>query len=142
MNVAGAYWKGQEGNAQLQRIYAVAFFTQKELDEYLHRLEEAKRRDHRKLGTELELFSVQEEAGPGLIFWHPKGGLVRNLVEEWLRKELIARGYDLVYTPHIMRRDLWNTSGHTGIYKTNILRRDRGAEDQNEFKPVNWRCYK
>ena len=79
MSVAGAYWKGQEGNAQLQRIYAVAFFTQKELDEYLHRLEEAKRRDHRKLGTELDLFSVQEEAGAGLIFWHPKGGLVRRL---------------------------------------------------------------
>src|ERR1700740_3627966 len=107
MSVAGAYWKGQEGNAQLQRIYAVAFFTQKELDEYLHRLREAKRRDHRKLGTELDLFSVQEEAGPGLIFWHPKGGLVRNIVEDWLRKELMARGYDLVYTPHIMRRDLW-----------------------------------
>src|SRR6266404_2099259 len=121
MSVAGAYWKGQEGNAQLQRIYAVAFFTHKELDEYLHRLEEAKRRDHRKLGTELELFSVQEEAGPGLIFWHPKGGLVRNLVEEWLRKELMARGYDLVYTPHIMRRDLWNTSGHTGYYKDNMF---------------------
>src|SRR2546423_6963938 len=115
MSVAGAYWKGQEGNAQLQRIYAVAFFTQKELDEYLHRLEEAKRRDHRKLGTELELFSVQEEAGPGLIFWHPKGGLLRNLVEEWLRKELMARGYDLVYTPHIMRRGFWDTSGATGF---------------------------
>src|SRR5258708_6577378 len=74
MNVAGAYWKGQEGNPQLQRIYAVAFFTQKELDAHLHRIEEAKRRDHRKLGVELDLFSIQEEAGPGLIFWHPKGG--------------------------------------------------------------------
>src|SRR5437660_8719712 len=86
MSVAGAYWKGQEGNAQLQRIHAVAFFTQKELDEYLHRLEEAKRRDHRKLGTELDLFSIQEEAGPGLIFWHPKGGFVRNRVEGRLRR--------------------------------------------------------
>src|SRR5229473_2795071 len=88
MSVAGAYWKGQEGNPQLQRIYAIAFFTQKELDEHLHRLEEAKRRDHRKLGTELDLFSIQEEAGPGLIFWHAKGGLIRKIVEDWLREEL------------------------------------------------------
>src|SRR5258706_5152193 len=137
MSVAGAYWKGQEGNAQLQRIYAVAFFTQKELDEYLHRLEEAKRRDHRKLGTELELFSVQEEAGPGLIFWHPKGGLVRNLVEEWLRKELMARGYDLVYTPHIMRRDLWNTSGHTGYYKDNMFGAIEVEKAEYQLKPMN-----
>src|SRR5271156_2502352 len=85
MSVAGAYWKGQEGNPQLQRIYAAAFYNQKDLDEYLHRLEEAKRRDHRKLGVELDFFSIQEEAGPGLIFWHPKGGLVRTLVENWLR---------------------------------------------------------
>src|SRR2546421_1976245 len=136
MNVAGAYWKGQEGNPQLQRIYAVAFFTQKELDEYLHRLEEAKRRDHRKLGTELELFSVQEEAGPGLIFWHPKGGLVRNLVEEWLRKELMARGSALVYTPHIMRRALGNTSGHTCAYKPNLVRAVPGGRAEHPFKPT------
>src|SRR6266478_4072446 len=95
MSVAGAYWKGQEGNPQLQRIYAIAFFTQKELDEHLHRLEEAKRRDHRKPGTELDLFSIQDEAGPGLIFWHPKGGLIRKIIEDWLRNELLARGYDL-----------------------------------------------
>ena len=99
MNVAGAYWKGQEGNPQLQRIYAAAFYTQKELDAYLHRLEEAKRRDHRKLGVELDLFSIQEDAGPGLIFWHPKGGLIRKIIEDWLRDELLRRGYDLVYTP-------------------------------------------
>jgi len=121
MSVAGAYWKGQEGNPQLQRIYAIAFFTQKELDEHLHRLEEAKRRDHRKLGTELDLFSIQEEAGPGLIFWHPKGGLIRKIVEDWLREELLKRGYDLVYTPHIMRLDLWKTSGHTGFYKDSMF---------------------
>src|SRR5215469_1285307 len=121
MNVAGAYWKGQEGNPQLQRIYAVAFFTQKELDQYLHRLEEAKRRDHRKLGVELDLFSIEEEAGPGLIFWHPKGGLIRKIVEDWLRDELLKRGYDLVYTPHIMRLDLWKTSGHTGFYKDSMF---------------------
>src|ERR1700691_5609806 len=110
MSVAGAYWKGQEGNPQLQRIYAACFYTQKELDAYLHRLEEAKRRDHRKLGAELDLFSIEDEAGPGLIFWHPKGGLIRTIVEDWLRAELLKRGYDLVYTPHIMRRELWNTS--------------------------------
>jgi integrase len=92
MSVAGAYWKGQEGNTQLQRIYAIAFFTQKELDEHLHRLEEAKRRDHRKLGVELELFSIQDEAGPGLIFWHPKGGLIRKIVEDWLRTLPLANG--------------------------------------------------
>src|SRR5262245_61445675 len=110
MNVARAYWKGQEGNPQLQRIYAAAFFTQKELDEYLHRLEEAKRRDHRKLGQELDLFSIQDEAGPGLIFWHPKGGLIRNVMEDWLRDELLRRGYDLDYTPHLMSLDLWENS--------------------------------
>jgi threonyl-tRNA synthetase len=137
MNVAGAYWKGQEGNPQLQRIYAVAFFTQKELDEYLHRLEEAKRRDHRKLGVELDLFSIQEEAGPGLVFWHPKGGLVRNIIEDWLRKELVARGYDLVYTPHIMRRDLWNTSGHTGYYKDNMFGAIEVEKAEYQLKPMN-----
>src|SRR5499425_3440808 len=121
MNVAGAYWKGQEGNAQLQRIYAAAFFTQKELDEYLHRLEEAKRRDHRKLGLELDLFSIQDDAGPGLIFWHPKGGLIRKVVEDWLRDELLKRGYDLVFTPHIMRLDLWQTSGHTVFFRQNMF---------------------
>ncbi len=103
MSVAGAYWKGQEGNPQMQRIYAACFYTQQELDDHLHRLEEAKRRDHRRLGQELDLFSVQEEAGPGLIFWHPKGGLIRKIMEDWLRDELLKRGYDLVVTPHIMR---------------------------------------
>lgn len=121
MSVAGAHWKGSEDNPQLQRIYAACFFTQKELDEYLHRLEEAKRRDHRKLGPELDLFSIQEEAGPGLIFWHPKGGLIRKIVEDWLRDELLKRGYDLVYTPHIMRLDLWKTSGHTVFFRENMF---------------------
>jgi len=137
MNVAGAYWKGQEGNPQLQRIYAVAFFTQKELDAYLHRLEEAKRRDHRKLGTELDLFSIEEDAGPGLIFWHPKGGLIRNIIETWLRDELLKRGYDLVYTPHIMRRDLWNTSGHTGFYKDNMFGPVEVEKTDYQLKPMN-----
>jgi len=137
MSVAGAYWKGQEGNPQLQRIYAAAFFTQKELDEYLNRLVEAKRRDHRKLGTELELFSIQEEAGPGLIFWHPKGGLIRKIVEDWLREELLKRGYDLVYTPHIMRRDLWKTSGHTGFYKDSMFGPVEVEKADYQLKPMN-----
>ena len=137
MNVAGAYWKGQEGNPQLQRIYAAAFFTQKELDEYLHRLEEAKRRDHRKLGPELDLFSIQEEAGPGLIFWHPKGGFIRNIIENWLRDELIKRGYDLVYTPHIMRLDLWKTSGHAGFYRDNMFGPIEVEKADYQLKPMN-----
>src|SRR5438552_18455733 len=137
MSVAGAYWKGQEGNPQLQRIYAAAFFTQKELDEYLHRLEEAKRRDHRKLGPELDLFSIQEEAGPGLIFWHPKGGFIRNIIETWLRDELIKRGYDLVYTPHIMRLDLWKTSGHADFYKENMFGAIEVEKADYQLKPMN-----
>src|SRR5712672_1559809 len=137
MNVAGAYWKGQEGNAQLQRIYAVAFFTQKELEAHLHRIEEAKRRDHRKLGVELDLFSIEEEAGPGLIFWHPKGGLIRKVVEDWLRDELLKRGYDLVYTPHIMRLDLWKTSGHTGFYKDNMFGPVEVEKADYQLKPMN-----
>src|SRR5271168_4362107 len=137
MNVAGAYWKGQEGNPQLQRIYAAAFFNQKELDEYLHRLEEAKRRDHRKVGTELDLFSIQEQAGPGLIFWHPKGGLIRTLVENWLREELQTRGYDMVFTPHIMLQDLWKTSGHTGFYKESMFGTIEVEKADYQLKPMN-----
>jgi threonyl-tRNA synthetase len=137
MSVAGSYWKGQEGNPQLQRIYAVAFFTQKELDEHLHRIEEAKRRDHRKLGTELDLFSVQEEAGPGLIFWHPKGGLIRTLVEDWLRTELQHRGYDMVFTPHIMLRELWKTSGHASFYKENMFGPIEVEKAEYQLKPMN-----
>ena len=136
-NVAGAYWKGQEGNAQLQRIYALAFYTQKELDEYLHRIEEAKRRDHRRLGAELDLFSIQEAAGPGLIFWHPKGGLIRTIVENWLRDELLRRGYDLVFTPHIMLFDLWKTSGHANFYKENMFGAVEVEKADYQLKPMN-----
>src|SRR6202165_65127 len=121
MNVAGAYWKGQEGNPQLQRIYAACFFTQKALDEHLHRLEEAKRRDHRKLGAELDLFSIQDEAGPGLIFWHPKGGLIRKIIEDWLRDELLKRRVRLAFHPHPLSLDLWKTSGHTDFYKDSMF---------------------
>ena len=137
MSVAGAYWKGQEGNPQMQRIYGACFYTQQELDEYLHRLEEAKRRDHRRLGPELDLFSIQEEAGPGLIFWHAKGGLVRKLMEDWLREELLRRGYDLVVTPHIMRLELWKTSGHAGYYRDNMFGPVEVEKDEYQLKPMN-----
>ena len=137
MSVAGAYWKGLEGNPQMQRIYGACFYTQQELDDYLHKLEEAKRRDHRRLGQELDLFSIQEEAGPGLIFWHPKGGLVRKLMEDWLRDELLRRGYDLVYTPHIMRLDLWKTSGHTDFYRENMFGAVEVEKADYQLKPMN-----
>src|SRR6202162_4713629 len=137
MSVAGAYWKGQEGNPQRQRIYGACFYTQQELDDYLHKLEEAKRRDHRRLGQELDLFSIQEEAGPGLIFWHPKGGLIRKLMEDWLRAELQRRGYDMVFTPHIMRLDLWKTSGHAGFYKENMFGPVEVEKTDYQLKPMN-----
>ncbi len=137
MNVAGAYWKGQEGNPQMQRIYGACFYTQAELDDYLRKLEEAKRRDHRRLGPELDLFSIQEEAGPGLIFWHPKGGLIRKIMEDWLREELLRRGYQLVFTPHVMRLDLWKTSGHTNFYRENMFSPIQVEKADYQLKPMN-----
>ena len=137
MNVAGAYWKGEEGNPQMQRIYGACFVDQKELDEYLNKLEEAKRRDHRKLGAELDLFSIQDEAGPGLIFFHPKGGIIRREMENWLRAELEKRGYDIVYTPHIMLRELWKTSGHAGFYAANMFGPIEVEKAEYQLKPMN-----
>ena len=137
MNVAGAYWKGQEGNPQMQRIYGACFVEQKDLDEYLHKLEEAKRRDHRRIGAELDLFSIQDEAGPGLIFWHPKGGIIRRAMEDWLRTELTKRGYELVFTPHIMLRELWNTSGHTGFYSASMFGPVEVEKADYQLKPMN-----
>ena len=137
MNVAGAYWKGQEGNPQMQRIYGACFVEQKDLDEYLHKLEEAKRRDHRKLGQELDLFSIQEEAGSGLIFWHPKGGIIRREMEDWLRDELTRRGYDLVFTPHIMLLELWKTSGHANFYRENMFGPIEVEKADYQLKPMN-----
>jgi threonyl-tRNA synthetase len=137
MNVAGAYWKGREGNPQMQRIYAACFVEQKELDDYLHKLEEARRRDHRKLGAELDLFSIQDEAGPGLIFWHPKGGIIRRQMEDWLRAELLRRGYDLVFTPHVMLLDLWKTSGHANFYRENMFSAMEIEKADYQLKPMN-----
>src|SRR5215467_10373280 len=112
LSLAGAYWKGDAERPQMQRIYGTAFFTQEELDAWLKQREEAERRDHRRLGRELDLFSIQEEYGQGLMFWHPKGGAIRKEMEDYLREQLMLRGYGLVYTPHIAKRELWFTSGH------------------------------
>ena len=137
LSVAGAYWKGNEKNPQLQRIYGTAFFSKKELAEHLSRLEEAKKRDHRKLGQELDLFSIQELAGPGLIFFHPKGGIVRKIIEDWMRDQYLARGYSLVYTPHVMRRDLWKTSGHANFYSENMFTPMELDDAEYQLKPMN-----
>ncbi len=137
LSIAGAYWKGDEHNQRLQRIYGTSFFNKKDLAAYLHRLEEAKKRDHRKLGKQLDLFSIQEEAGPGLIFWHPKGGVIRRLMEDWLREQYVARGYGLVYTPHIARHDLWRTSGHADFYSDDMFSTMKLDDADYQLKPMN-----
>jgi threonyl-tRNA synthetase len=136
-SVAGAYWLGDEKNQQLQRIYGTAFFNTKDLDAHFKRLEEIKARDHRVLGKQLDLFSIQEVAGSGLIFWHPKGGLIRKEMEDWMREECIRRGYDMVYTPHIMRRDLWKISGHEGFYSQNMYPPMELDDAEYRLKPMN-----
>ncbi len=137
LSVAGAYWKGDEHNPKLQRIYGTAFFSKKDLDAYLERLEEAKKRDHRKLGQELDLFSIQELAGPGLIFFHPKGGLVRKIIEDWMRDQYLARGYALVFTPHVMRHDLWKISGHANFFSQNMFKPMELDDAEYQLKPMN-----
>ena len=137
LSIAGAYWKGDEKNQRLQRIYGTAFFSKKELDEHLQRIEEAKKRDHRKLGKELDLFSIQELAGPGLIFFHPKGGAVRKLLEDWMRNEYLARGYSLVYTPHVVRRELFKVSGHANFYSDNMFTPMELDDAEYQLKPMN-----
>jgi len=137
MSIAGAYWLGDEKNPQLQRIYGTAFFSKKEMEEHFARLEEAQRRDHRVLGKQLDLFSIQEIAGAGLIFWHPKGGIIRKAMEDWMREECIRRGYDLVFTPHIMRKELWKTSGHEGFYAQNMYPPMELDDADYRLKPMN-----
>ncbi len=136
ISLAGSYWRGDEHRERLQRIYGTAFLTKAELDAYLTQMEEAKKRDHRKLGRELDLFSISEEAGPGLIFWHPKGTRVRMEIERFLTPELISRGYEFVTTPHVARNSLWKTSGHYDYYRENMY--VFSIEDE-EFviKPMN-----
>jgi threonyl-tRNA synthetase len=137
LNIAGAYWLGDEKNPQLQRIYGTSFFSKKDLDEYLQQIEEAKKRDHRVIGQQLDLFSIQELAGPGLIFWHPKGGIIRKEMEDWMRDQYIKRGYSLVYTPHVMRKQLWQTSGHEGYYAQNMFDTMELDDAEYRLKPMN-----
>jgi threonyl-tRNA synthetase len=136
LNLAGSYWRGDEHRERLQRIYGTAFLSKDELDAFLRQMEEAKKRDHRRLGKELDLFSISDEAGPGLVFWHPRGTRVRLVMEDFLRRELFRRGYEFVVTPHVARDQLWKTSGHYDYYRDNMY---VFGIDEDEFviKPMN-----
>lgn len=137
VSIAGAYWRGDEHYPMLQRIYGVAFDTKEALDEHLKKLDEAARRDHRKLGKELDLFSIHEEAGPGLVHWHPKGAVIRRVIEDFWKDEHVKRGYDIVYTPHIAKVGLWQTSGHWDFYH-DYLYSPMDVEGQKYIvKPMN-----
>jgi len=137
LSVAGAYWRGDERNPMLQRIYGTAFPDQAQVDEYLRLREEAERRDHRRLGRELDLFSMPEALGGGLALWHPKGGLMRYLIEEFWRKEHFKRGYQLVFSPHIARAHLWETSGHLSFYRDGMYGPMMIDEEEYRIKPMN-----
>lgn len=137
LSVAGAYWRGDEKNKMLQRIYGTNYPKRKMLEERLHRIEEAKRRDHRKLGKELDLYSIQEGIGNGLILWHPKGARVRSIMERFWIEEHYKHGYELVYTPHIAKLDLWERSGHTGFYRENMFPVMEVDEVNYQLKPMN-----
>jgi threonyl-tRNA synthetase len=137
VSIAGAYWRGDEQRPMLQRVYGVAFATKQALDEYLEKLEEAAKRDHRKLGKELDLFSIHEEAGPGLVHWHPKGSVVRRVIEDFWKDEHIKRGYDLIYTPHIAKRELWQTSGHWDFYREYMYSPMDVEGQEYVIKPMN-----
>ena len=138
MKLAGAYWRGDESRPMLQRVYGTAWASQEDLEAHLHRLEEAEKRDHRKLGRELDLFSFPEELGPGLAVWHPKGGLFRKQLEDYVRTLHLERGYSMVVTPHLARRELWDTSGHTAKYAELMYPEMRHEGDPGYFvKPMN-----
>ena len=137
LSLAGAYWLGDERNPQLQRIYGTAFFSQKALDEHFAHLDEIAKRDHRVLGKQLDLFSIQEIAGAGLIFWHPKGAIIRKTMEDWMKEECIRRGYELVYTPHVAKVNLWQTSGHEGFYAANMFTPMELDDADYRMKPMN-----
>lgn len=137
LSVAGSYYRGRETNPMLQRLYATAFDTDKQLRVHLKQLEEAKQRDHRKLGKELDLFSIQEDVGPGLIHWHPKGARIRSLIEAYWRDEHLQGGYELLYSPHIGRAGLWETSGHLGFYKESMYAPMEIDENEYFVKPMN-----
>jgi threonyl-tRNA synthetase len=135
--IAGAYWRGSEKNAMLQRIYGLAFETDKDLENYLDSMEEAAKRDHRKLGKELDLFGIYEEGGPGLVCWHPKGAMVRRVIEDFWKLEHDKRGYSQLYTPHIAKLDLWKKSGHWDYYRENLYSPMTVDEDEYLLKPMN-----
>ncbi len=137
INLAGAYWRGDEKRPMLQRIYGTAWLSPQELDAYLWKLEEAKKRDHRKLGKDLDLFSINQEVGPGLVLWHPNGAMVRHLVEEYCKNEHIKHGYVLAYSPHIGRANLWETSGHLTWYKDGMYAPMQIDEEAYYAKPMN-----
>jgi threonyl-tRNA synthetase len=137
LQVAGAYWRGDENRPMLQRIYGTAWNSATELEEYLWKLEEARKRDHRRLGRELDLFSISEDVGPGLILWHPKGGMVRKITEDYCREEHEKGGYDFVYSPHIGKANLWETSGHLDWYQENMYSPIDIEGQQYFLKPMN-----
>jgi len=137
ISVAGAYWRGDEHRSMLQRIYGVAFDTEEALTEHLKKLDEAAKSDHRKLGRELDLFSFHEEAGPGLVHWHPKGAVIRRVIEDFWKDEHVRRGYDIVYTPHIAKLDLWKTSGHWEFYRENMYSPMEVEGQEYILKPMN-----
>ncbi|MCH8989542.1 MAG: threonine--tRNA ligase, partial [Chloroflexi bacterium] len=137
LSVAGAYWRGDEKRPMLQRIYGTAFESEAELAEHLERLEEAERRDHRTLGRQLGLFSIHEEIGPGLIVWHPKGGRIRSIIEDYWRDLHYRRGYDIVYSPHIGRAQLWETSGHLDFYRESMYSPLDVDGQEYYLKPMN-----
>ncbi|AEJ61923.1 threonyl-tRNA synthetase [Spirochaeta thermophila DSM 6578] len=137
LSIAGAYWRGDERRPMLQRIYGTAWHTPKELRQYLEHLKEVEKRDHRRLGKELDLFSVHEEAGPGLIYWHPKGARIRLEIENFWREQHLARGYEVLYTPHIGKAWLWETSGHLSFYKENMYAPMEVDKSDYYIKPMN-----
>ncbi len=137
LSSAGAYWRGDERNPMLQRIYGTSFPSEKALKTHLHNLEEIKKRDHRKLGKELDLFSIQDETGPGLILWHPKGSQIRLLIENFWRDQHLANDYELVYSPHVARLDLWKTSGHVDYYRDNMYASMPVESSEYQLKPMN-----
>ena len=135
--IAGAYWRGNEANPMLQRIYGTAWYDREELAAYLHQVEEALKRDHRKLGAELDLYSIEDDAGTGLVFWHPKGAIVRGLIEEFIRKGLRERGYQPVVTPHVVSEKLYEISGHLENYSANMFGPLEVEEQRFRLKPMN-----
>ncbi|MYB06070.1 MAG: threonine--tRNA ligase [Gemmatimonadetes bacterium] len=137
LSAAGAYWRGDERRQMLQRIYGTAFFQRKDMRKHLHRLEEAKKRDHRVLGKRLDLFSIQEEVGPGLVLWHPNGGRVRRIVEDFLRDTLVEHGYEIVYTPHVASEELYRISGHLDVFADDMFPAMDDDGDRFRMKPMN-----